>query len=59
MKKENSKLLAEHIYNWLNEQKYGDEEILHSAVCCDFAGMINFKKAIANQIDIFYDLKAK
>jgi len=41
--KKNSKLLAEHIYDWLSKQKYCDEEILHAAVCCDYAGMMNFK----------------
>lgn len=48
-----SESLAEHIYEWLSKQKYGDEELLHAAVCCDFVGMIRFKKAIAEQIDIF------
>ena len=28
--------IAEKIYAWMSEQKYGNESILHSAVCCDF-----------------------
>ena len=45
--------LAEHLYEWLSKQKYGKEEILHAAVCCDFVGMVRFKKAIAEQIKKF------
>lgn len=53
MKEQDIELLTEHIYNWLSKQKYGDEELLHAAVCCDFVGMVRFKKAITNQIKIF------
>ncbi len=42
--------LAEKIYKWLREQKYGEENLLHAAVCCDFAGMVHFKKALTQQL---------
>ena len=57
LEKEKNELLAEHLYDWLSKQKYCDEEILHAAVCCDFVGMVRFKKAIASQINIFYNLE--
>lgn len=51
-----SESLANHLYDWLSKQKYGNQEILHAAVCCDYAGMIHFKKAIAGQIEEFYKI---
>ena len=38
-------MIAE-IISWLREQKYGEENILHAAVCCDYAGMVRFEKAL-------------
>jgi hypothetical protein len=43
--------LAEHIYNWLAKQKYGEEALLHAAVCCDITGVLRFRAALAKQID--------
>lgn len=45
--------LAKHIYDWLTEQRYGEESILHAAVICDFVGAIHFEQAIKRQIDTF------
>ena len=45
--------LAEHLYNWMAEQKYYEEALLHAEVCCDHAGMTHFKAALANQITKF------
>ena len=44
--------IAEALYKWLSQQKYGDEALLHPAVCCDFVGMTRFKAALAEQIKI-------
>ena len=49
--------LAEHLYNWMAEQKYDQDALLHAAVCCDHAGMIHFKSALANQITKFINEK--
>ena len=43
--------LAEAIYAWMVKQKYGEEDLLHAAVCCDFVGMARFKKALADVIE--------
>lgn len=43
--------LADHIYNWLAAQKYGEEALLHAAVCCDITGVLRFRAALAKQID--------
>ena len=43
--------LSDYLYNWLKDQKYGEENILHAAVCCDYVGMVRFKKAITNLIN--------
>ena len=49
--------LAEHLYNWMAEQKYDQDALLYAAVCCDHAGMIHFKSALANQITKFINEK--
>jgi hypothetical protein len=67
--------LAEYLYNWLKEQKYGNENILHAAVCCDYVGLqkyhrlpsmekrlshiIRFKKAIAELITKYLENENK
>lgn len=50
MKSENE--IAEELYNWLSKQKYGDESLLHSSVCCDYAGRRRFIDALAREIKI-------
>jgi hypothetical protein len=52
-----SEALSEHLYNWLSTQKYGEEALLHAAVCCDFVGVTRFKNALA--IEIFSYLNKK
>lgn len=42
--------IGRQVADWLREQKYGDEELLHSAVCCDLVGRINFDRALGRQI---------
>jgi len=42
--------LAEKLYEWMAEQKYGNESLLHASVCCDFAGASRFKQKLANII---------
>jgi len=42
---------AEKIVNWISQQKYGNEELLHPAVCCDFVGRQRFIKSIAEIIE--------
>lgn len=46
-----SELLSESLHKWLSEQKYGDEPLLHAAVCCDFVGIDRFKKALSLEIE--------
>jgi hypothetical protein len=41
---------AEFIYEWLAEQKYGDEYLLHAVVLCDFASKANLIRAIARKL---------
>jgi len=48
--KEQCEKLSEYLYMWMSNEKYGQENILHAAVCCDFVGMSRFKKAIAELI---------
>lgn len=43
--------IAESLHDWMSKQKYGDENILHSAVICDFVGQHRFKNAMARLID--------
>ena len=47
--------LAEYLYKWMRSQKYGTEDLLHAAVCCDFVGVSRFKKALAKQIDDYFN----
>lgn len=42
---------AEEIVDWLSNQKYEGENILHAAVCCDFAGRARFIKEIEDILD--------
>lgn len=37
---------SELIVKWLMVQKYDGQDILHAAVCCDYAGMCHLTKAI-------------
>jgi len=39
--------MAKRIVNWLSEQKYDNQDILHAAVVCDYAGRQHFIDAIA------------
>jgi hypothetical protein len=48
-----SEALSEHLYKWLSVQKYGEEALLHAAVCCDFVGATRFKNALAIEIFTF------
>lgn len=50
MKKEKCRELAQKLHNWMSRQNYGDESILHPAVCCDFAGASRFVKKIEDII---------
>ena len=43
--------IATKIVNWLSQQKYGEENILHAAVCCDFVGRMNLIRAIERILD--------
>ena len=43
--------LAQKIQRWIGKQVYQKENILHPAVCCDFAGRTNFINAIKKIID--------
>lgn len=43
-------IITEKLYGWMLEQKYGNESLLHAAVCCDFVGMVRFKKSMAEII---------
>lgn len=45
--------LAEELYNWMVVQKYGGEELLHAAVCCDYAGKRNFINSLQKIIDSY------
>ena len=41
-----AKVIAENLYQWMTQQTYGDEALLHPAVCCDFVGMARFKSEL-------------
>jgi len=43
--------IATSIADWLSDQKYGNEPLLHAAVCCDFVGRSRFIKALKRIID--------
>lgn len=43
--------LAEKIVDWLSDQKYQGEEILHAIVCCDYASRHNLITSVARLID--------
>ncbi len=45
-----SRKIANDIVNWVGEQTYGNENILHAAVCCDHVGRSRFIKKIAEII---------
>ena len=47
--------LTDRLYNWMAEQEYDNENLLHAAVSCDYAGMVHFKVALANQINKFFN----
>lgn len=47
----NSMSISEKIYSWLLEQKYGEESLLHAAVCCDFVAAERLKRQLAEIID--------
>jgi hypothetical protein len=49
---------SEHLHKWLSEQKYGEEALLHAAVCCDFVGATRFKNALAIEIFAFLNKKS-
>ncbi len=44
-------LRASQLVDWLTDQKYFDEPLLHAAVCCDYAGRQQFIRAVARQLD--------
>lgn len=46
-------LLAEHLHKWMMKQKFGNEGLLHAAVCCDFVGYVRFQKALSEQIETY------
>lgn len=41
--KESAADLANKLIGWMEQQKYGNEPLLHAAVSCDFVGAIRFK----------------
>lgn len=41
---------ATKIVDWMITQKYGEQDILHAAVCCDYVGKVRFIKSIASII---------
>lgn len=43
---------AEKLHNWLSSLKYGQEEILHAAVTCDYVGSVHFKNDLATQLEL-------
>ena len=51
--------LTEVLYKWLIEQKYGNEELLHTSVCCEYVGMTRFKKAITELITKYLENEEK
>jgi hypothetical protein len=42
--------IAREIVDWVADQKYGEQNILHAAVCCDHVGRTRFLKSIADLI---------
>ncbi len=42
--------MAEYLQGWMTSQKYGEESLLHAAVCCDWVGRIHFIKALRDKI---------
>lgn len=52
-----SEAFSEYLHKWLSEQKYGEEALLHAAVCCDFVGATRFKNALAIKIFTFLNKK--
>jgi hypothetical protein len=42
---------AEKIVNWMADQKYQGEELLHAIICCDYASKMHFIDAVAKQLD--------
>ena len=43
--------LATLVVDWMSDQKYCGEEILHAVVCCDFASRTKFIMALARKIE--------
>ena len=43
--------IAEHVVNWLADQTYQNEPLLHAVVCCDFVSRQHFIDSIARRIE--------
>ena len=48
---EDSERLATLVVDWLSDQKYGEENILHAVICCDFVSRSRFILALARKMD--------
>lgn len=48
---ESASRLATLTVDWLSDQKYGEESILHAIICCDFVSRTRFIRALANKIE--------
>ena len=44
--KETAADITDKLISWMEQQKYGNEPLLHAAVSCDFVGSIRFKAAL-------------
>lgn len=51
-------LLPPVIYDWLNAQKYGGQDLLHVAVTVDFTGRVRFIRALTNAIRAALNLES-
>lgn len=42
--------IADAAVDWICEQKYQGEELMHAVICCDFVSNIRFKQSLAKVI---------